>query len=118
MALSVNVEVDMKSPEKIFGRILDDSTGRFVAETWGKIFTKYTPKDTGTLGQSYITEPWKVTYTQRYSHYQWQGVSKKGKPLNYNKEKNFLAQSHWEEQAEKDKKKEVAKAITAYLRRK
>lgn len=114
----IHIGFDMKAPEKIFGRILDDSTGRFVAETWGKIFTKYTPKDTGTLSQHYTTEPWKVTYEEIYAHYQWNGLSKNKKPLNYNKEKNFLAQSHWEEQAEKDKKKEVAKAITAYLRRK
>ena len=95
----MKVRVEMKPSSQIVNRILDDDVGRFLAETWAKIFEKYTPRDSGTLGQSYITEPWKVTYTQRYSHYQWQGVSKKGKPLNYNKEKNMLAQSHWEEAA-------------------
>lgn len=114
----MKVKVELKPFETIKSRILDDDVGRFVAETWAKIFTKYTPKDTGTLSQSYTTEPWKVTYEQRYSHYQWEGVSKSGKPLNYSKEKNILAQSHWEQAAFKDKKGEVAKAVTEYIKRK
>lgn len=118
MALRVNIEVDMKSSDQILKRILDDDVGLFVAETWGKIFTKYTPKDTGTLSQHYTAKPWKVTYEEIYSHYQWNGVSMKGNPLHYNKEKNILAQSHWEEQAGKDKGREVAQSITSYIRRK
>lgn len=114
----MNVKVEMNPSATIIKRILNDDVGRFTAETWGKIFEKYTPKDSGTLSQSYTTEPWKVTYEQKYSHYQWEGVSKKGNPLNYNKEKNFLAQSHWEEAAFRDKKDEVAKAITEYIKRK
>ena len=114
----MKVRVEMKPSSQIVNRILDDDVGRFVAETWAKIFEKYTPIDSVTLRQSYITEPWKVTYTQKYAHYQWQGVSKKGKPLNYNKEKNMLAQSHWEEAAERDKSSEVARAVTEYIKRK
>lgn len=114
----MKVRLEMKPSSQIVNRILDDDVGRFLSETWAKIFEKYTPRDSGTLGQSYITEPWKVTYTQRYSHYQWQGVSKKGKQLNYNKEKNMLAQSHWEEAAERDKSSEVARAVTEYIKRK
>ena len=114
----MKVRLEMKPSSQIVNRILDDSVGRFLSETWAKIFEKYTPRDSGTLGQSYITEPWKVTYTQKYAHYQWQGVSKKGKPLNYNKEKNMLAQSHWEEAAERDKGNEVARAVTEYIKRK
>ena len=114
----MKVRLEMKPSSQIVNRILDDDVGRFLAETWAKIFEKYAPRDSGTLGQSYITEPWKVTYTQKYAHYQWQGVSKKGKPLNYNKEKNMLAQSHWEEAAERDKSSEVSRAVTEYIKRK
>lgn len=114
----MKIKVEMKPSGQIVDRILDDDVGRFLSETWAKIFEKYTPRDSGALGQFYTTEPWKITYTQRYAHYQWQGVSKKGKPLNYNKEKNMLAQSHWEEAAERDKGSEVARAVTEYIKRK
>lgn len=113
----MKIKVDMKPSNQIANRILDDDVGIFVAETWAKIFAKYTPKDTGTLSQSYTTEPYKITYEQRYSHYQWEGIGKNGTPLNYNKEKNSLAQSHWEKAAERDKKSEVAKAVTEYIKR-
>ena len=115
--MSIKIDVKMKPTDKILGRIFDDSAGRFLAETWGKIFTKYAPFDTGTLAQSYQTEPWKLTYVQKYSRYQWQGISKSGRPLNHSKEKNYLAQSHWEEAAERDKAGEVANALTAYIKR-
>ena len=114
----MKVRLEMKPSSQIVNRILDDDVGRFLAETWAKIFEKYTPRYSGALGQYYTTEPWKITYDQKYAHYQWQGVSKKGKPLNYNKEKNMLAQSHWEEAAERDKSSEVARAVTEYIKRK
>lgn len=114
----MGIKVEINPISKIVNHILDDDVGRFTAETWARIFGKYTPKDTGTLSQSYITEPWKVTYEQVYSHYQWEGISEKGRPLNYNKEQNMLAQSHWEEAAFRDKKDEVARAITEYSKRK
>ena len=114
----MKIKIEMKPTEKIINRIFDDEVGLFVAETWGKIFEKYVPMDSGTLSQTYDTEPYKVIYNQKYSYYQWYGISKKGNPLNYNKEQHFLAQSHWEESAERDKKNEVARAITDYIRRK
>lgn len=89
-----------------------------MAETWARIFQKYTPKDSGMLSQSYTVKPFLVTYNQKYSFYQWYGLSKKGNPLNYSKKKNFLAQSHWEQAAERDRKDEVARAVTEYIRRK
>lgn len=113
----MKIDVDIKSPRVILDRILDDEAGRFMAETCGNLFKKYVPFDTGTLSQSYQTEPWKVIYTQRYSHYQWQGVSKKGTPLNYSKEKNFLAQGHWEDAAFRDNANEIAGSLTEFLRR-
>ena len=89
-----------------------------MAETWARLFQKYTPKKTGMLSQQYTVKPFLVMYNQKYSYYQWYGISKTGKPLNYSKEKNFLAQSHWESAAERDRKNEVAKAVTDFIRSK
>ena len=113
----MKIKVEMNQTDKIINRIFNDKVGIYLASTWGKIFEKYVPMDTGTLSQRYDVEPFKVIYTQKYSYYQWQGVSKKGTPLNYSKEKHYLAQSHWEEAAERDKKDEVAKSVTAYLKK-
>ena len=111
------VHVAMKTAKVIRRRNIDDDVLRFTAETWGRIFEKYVPMDSGTLSQSYRTEPGKVIYDQRYAHYQWEGVSKWGRPLNYSKEQHPLATSHWEQEAQRNKGKEVADAVTAYIRR-
>lgn len=116
--MAVRVKVVMQNPHQTISHILDDDVGRFTAETWANIFKKYVPMETGMLSDTYITEPWKITYTQPYSHYQWQGVSSKGTPLNYSKEQHRLARSHWEEDAFKNNKKRVANAITEYIRSK
>lgn len=115
--MGVKITVKINSPPQTMNRILDNDVGIFTASTWAKEFKKYVPMDTGILSDSYNIGPYKVIYTQKYAHYQWQGISKKGKPLNYSKEKHYLARSHWEESAERDRKRIVANAITDYIRR-
>lgn len=95
----------------------NNKVGMFLAETWGTMFNKYVPADKIILASSYRTEPFRVTYYQPYSHYQWRGISMLGNPLNYSHEKHILATDHWEESASKDKSKEVAKAVTEYIKR-
>lgn len=114
----MGVTIKLEPAPKIVSHILDDKVGRFSAETWGNVFKKYVPMDSGLLSSSYTTEPWKVKYVQPYSHYQWQGISKTNRLLNYSREQHPLATSHWEEKAFAENKEMVAKAITEYIRRK
>lgn len=140
------VRVTLNPPKEILEHIFDDDVGVFVASEWSRYFAKYAPMQTGTLAQSVDIEPFKVTYTQPYAHYMWEGVKyvdpiyKKGGfhnadssrwwsrpgvtkietniPLNYSKEINPLAQSHWEEPAQDAFADDVARAVSQYLRRK
>lgn len=115
MAITFKLYHPQKTVDRIVG---NDKVGVFVAETWGKIFKNYVPMDSGTLRTTYDSNiPFKVTYTEHYSFYQWNGISKSGRPLHYSKEKNPNAQSHWENQAYKDRGKEVAQATENYIRR-
>lgn len=114
----MGVSVKIYSADKTCKRIIGSPiVKRYVAETWATIFRKYTPKDSGLLSQTYTIDDSKITYEQNYSHYQWYGISKNGKPLNYNREKNVNATSHWEEYAYKAKKEEVANSITEFIKR-
>ena len=56
----------------------------------------YTPKDSGILQGSVNSSigSGELVYNTPYAHYQWVGVSKNGKPFNYQK-KNPLATDHW-----------------------
>lgn len=118
MKITATSTVKLKTPATITKRFCkDDKVGQFLAEEWGKIFRKYVPMDTGTLSQSYTTKPFEVSYNQIYSHYQWNGISKNGNPLNYNKEKHPLAQSHWEKAAERDYADIIADSVSEFIRR-
>lgn len=132
-------------PSKLGNICNDNRVGLFLAQTWANYFDKYIPKKTMTLSSNYTTTPFKVTYNSPYAHYQWEGekyidpvykvggfhnadfsrwwsrpgVTKvpSGEPLNYSKEQNPLATSHWEEPAFNAFQDDVARQLTYYLRR-
>lgn len=112
----------------------NNAVGQFVAQTWARYFAKYIPMQQGILRSNFTTEPFKVTYESPYAHYQWQGelyVSPTtgsswalpgeikvptGKPLEYSKEQNPLATSHWEVPAFDAFRDTVARQVTMYIR--
>ena len=137
------VSVTIYNPEGTLDRILDDSTGLFVASEWSRYFAKYVPMKEGILAQDISIDPYQVTYNSPYAHYQWEGklyvdpITNKGAfydpdygfwsrpgvtkiptdiPMNYSKEQNPLATSHWEVPAEEAFKDTVAQAVTDYLK--
>lgn len=144
---TVNVKVEIFNPNKTTNRILDSDVGLFVASTWARYFAKYVPMQTGMLRDNIdVGTPWKVTYNSPYAHYIWEGIKyvepisgKSGfhntdyslrwttpgtikvpteQQLNYNKEQNPLATSHWEVPAYQAFGNIVADMISEYIRRK
>lgn len=140
------IKVKIFSPQATAKRICEDNrVGLFLATTWHRYFSEYTPMQTGNLRDSVSLEPFKVTYNQPYAHYQWEGIkyndplinasgwfdvnagrwySHSGVtkvrteiPLNYSQEQNPLATSHWEEPAQQAFKATVATQVSAYIRR-
>lgn len=77
---------------------------KFFTATCAKAMDKYVPFDEGTLAGTVIQngEPTEnvhdtyIVYDQEYAHYQWAGVSKKGKPLKYSDDKHPQATDHWD----------------------
>ncbi len=140
------VVLHLDNPEGKISNICNDSrVGLFLAQTWANYFDKYVPKKTGTLASNYNIQPFKITYESPYAHYIWEGekyvdpkynkggfhnedfsrwwsrpgVSKipSGEPLNYSKEQNPLASSHWEEPAFDAFEEDVSRQLTEYIRR-
>lgn len=138
-----SVIITINNPASIADRIIDDDVGIFVASEWSRYFAKYVPMQEGILASDITIDPFKVTYNSPYAHYQWMGnlyvdpitlkgafydsdygfwsrpgVSKipTGIPLNYSKEQNPLATSHWEVPAFEAFKDDVARAVTQYLK--
>ena len=79
-------------------------THKFFTATCAKAMDKYVPYDEGTLAGTVIqngvptenVHDTYIVYDQEYAHYQWAGVSKNGKKLNYQKDKHAQATDHWD----------------------
>jgi hypothetical protein len=113
-------------------RILDDDVGIFMATTCKRYMEKYIPKQDGFLGMSARIHPFYVTYENPYAHYLHEGLAMvgpngsawakeeetkhyNGKKLQFSKEKNSLARSHWEEAVQKNNRVKIASEVTQYI---
>ena len=106
----------------------DEIAKEFGCEPYGKAQTivdstivmysaPYTPRDEGILQGSVNSSIGSglLEYDVPYASYVWNGVSKNGKPLNYQK-KNPLAGKEWVERAMADHLEDVCRIVEKELR--
>lgn len=78
--------VKLKPTSQIKARLGIDPNGRvqkFFANTCYKHMDKYVPLDKGDLRTNVSVKADSITYESPYARYQYYGISKSGKPLNY-----------------------------------
>jgi hypothetical protein len=68
---------------------------KFFTSECAKAMDKYVPFDEGILAD-YRIQGNLIIYEQNYARYQYYGLSKSGKPLNYQTDKHPLATSYWD----------------------
>lgn len=127
----MSVSIKINNPTKTVNRIIDDRTRLFASQTWARYFSKYVPRDSSVLKDTYEIAPGKVTYTSVYAHFQWEGRVMVGQEsgsawarprekkvyTNRNLQYSYpKATSHWEETTEKRHKSEVARQVTNYIK--
>jgi hypothetical protein len=88
---------------------------RFFATTCAKHMDKYVPFDTGALARYHIEGGNKIVYNQLYARYQYYGISKNGKHLNYQKDKHPLATSYWDKHMWTAENQDVVKEVQNYI---
>ena len=108
----MKIKIDGLDVNKILRKYKNNTLGIFVAETCARYMNPYVPMVSGMLSQNYVTAPWKVTYTQPYAHRQYTAG------WEHNKEQHPLAVSYWDRAAQNAKSGQIARDITAYLKRK
>lgn len=133
---TTSVDIQIFDPQGTYERICDNNrVGLFLATTWHRYFSKYTPMQNGILRDDVDFEPFKVIYKAPYAHYQWEGklyVSPStGSPwarpgevkvrternLEYSTEQNPLATSHWEKKAYEAFRYSVSNQVSEFIRR-
>jgi hypothetical protein len=78
--------VKLKPTSQIKARLGIEPNGRvqkFLTNTCYKHMDKYVPRDEGNLRTIVDIKADSITYESPYAKYQYYGVSKNGKPLNY-----------------------------------
>lgn len=89
---------------------------RFFTQTCAIHMDKYTPYDTGVLSM-YDLEVDKIIYNPIYAEYVYYGISKSGKPLNYQKDMHPLATSYWDKHMWNAEGYIVENEVQEYIRR-
>ena len=109
--------VDVKPVSVIKAKLGIDANGRvqkFFTSECAKAMDKYVPMRKGNL-RDYIIEGKSIIYEMPYAHYQYKGVSKSGKPLNYSKDKHPLAHKYWDKEMWTASGKDIIKRVQSKL---
>ena len=112
--------VKLQSKSKIIADLGLDKNGRvtrYLTNNCKKHMDKYVPYDTGTLAVTAIATSNQIIYDQEYAEYVYDGISKSGKPLNYQLDKHPLATSHWDKKMWSAEKDNVLAEVQAYVNR-
>ena len=90
---------------------------KFFSFSCRKHMDKYIPMDTGNLADTWDMGADYITYEQPYAHYQYIGISKSGKPLNYSTEKHPYAGSYWDKRMVSAEMQDVVKEVQDEVRK-
>lgn len=87
---------------------------RFFTNSCYKHMDKYVPLDEGNLRINVDVQKDSITYESPYARYQYNGISKSGKPLNY---KTPGTGDHWDERMVSAEMHEIIDEVQAYVNR-
>lgn len=109
--------IKMKPTSEIKARLGIETNGpvqKFFTSTCAKHMDKYVPFDEGNLAD-YRLENDAVVYEQPYARYQYYGLSKSGKPLNYHTDKHPLATSYWDKKMVSAEMQDIVKEVQNFV---
>lgn len=112
--------VKLQPTSVIKARLGIDPNGRvqkFFTHTCRVHNDKYVPFRTGALAGTVTETNNTYTYEQEYARYMYNGISKSGKPFNYNKDKHPLAGQHWDKRMVTAEMRDIEKEVQEFVKR-
>lgn len=86
---------------------------------------KYVPFDTGALAETSVLSNGEINkenvydnaivYNQEYAKYVYYGISRSGKPMNYQTDKHILAGPYWDKRMWSAEKEQVVREVQNYI---
>ena len=107
--------VKLKPTSVIKARLGIEPNGRvqkFFTNTCYKHMDKYVPYREGFLRSNVDIQSDSITYESPYARYQYNGISKSGKPLNYTTPGTG---DHWDERMKSAEMQDVVKEVQEYI---
>ena len=107
--------VKLKPTSEIKARLGIEPNGRvqkFFTNTCYKHMDKYVPQRDGNLRTIVDIQADSITYEQEYAKYQYKGISKSGKPLNYKTPGNG---SYWDKRMVSAEMEQVVQEVQDYI---
>jgi hypothetical protein len=62
----MNLRIDLNEP-RIREKVTSDRFGLLVSKEWKRLIDPYTPRDTGTMQDEAVLNPWKIHYKVPYA---------------------------------------------------
>ena len=109
--------VKLKPTSEIKARLGIEPNGRvqkFFTNTCYKHMDKYVPYRYGDLRSNVDVQADSIIYESPYAHYQYKGISKSGKPLNY---KTPGTGSYWDKRMVSAEMEQVVQEVQDYINR-
>ena len=107
--------VKLKPTSQIKARLGIEPNGRvqkFFSNTCYKHMNKYVPMDEGNLRINADVKADSITYESPYARYQYYGISKSGKPLNY---KTPGTGDYWDKRMVSAEMEQVVQEVQNYI---
>ena len=107
--------VKLKPTSEIKARLGLEPNGivqKFFTNTCYKHMDKYVPYREGNLRTNVDIQDDSITYESPYAHYQYKGISKSGKPLNY---RTPGTGSYWDKRMVSAEIQDVVKEVQDYI---
>ena len=113
----MSVTVKLEPTSVIKARLGIDKNGKahkYFTKRVADYMDKYVPFESGVLRNTATIETDSVTYVQEYANYQYKGISKSGKALNY---KTAGSGSYWDKKMMAVQGDEVIAEVQSYIDR-
>lgn len=112
--MATTVKANLNSVNKILAdRKLDGQAQLFFTSEVKRMSDPYTPMDNGILKSNVTINTNSIVYNSPYSRYQYYGVSKNGKPLNY--QGAPMRGKMWVERCWADRGQEITESVAKFV---
>lgn len=108
--MKIKFDVDLHiNTKRLSDKVRDGNLGQYAAVTWHRLYSPYTPFDSGMLQNTVKYSPWEIEHTVPYAHRMYEGRFK------FNKTYHPRASRKWDKAAEPTQGPKLIRELQAFI---